>query len=119
MSKQIARKIVCIGWCLCLSISSFAADPLIALAARQPRNCSHLSEQQREFAEQLCLQNRKYFCGRFNDVQRQTAMRYAEEGITLAQSQIYLLSPDDAVQRVREESGMSMAVKRQRECEEE
>ena len=102
-----------------LSLLVCGSLPLLALGPKHVRDCSILSQEEKEFAEQLTVHNRKFFCGRFNAEQRRTAMDYSENGIPLTQSQAYLLTPDEAVQRVKEESGMPMSVKRQRECEEE
>lgn len=71
------------------------------------RDCCRLPVEEQEFANQLSIVKRKIFCGKFSNAQRQTAMEYAKEE----------LSPEEAVVRVMQETGMSLAVKSRRQCE--
>ena len=81
----------------------------VAFAAPQHcRDCCRLPVQEQEFANHLSIIKRKIFCGKFSEAQRQTAMQYARGS----------LSPEEAVVRVMQETGMSLAVKSRRQCEE-
>lgn len=76
------------------------------LMATPKRDCSRLPAKEREFASSLSVAKRKIFCGRFSPAQRSMAMRYANE-----------LSPDTAIVRVMEETGMSLSVKHRKQAE--
>ncbi len=78
-------------------------------APQHCRDCCQLPAQEQEFANQLSIVKRKVFCGKFSNAQRQAAMKYAEEHI----------SPEEAVVRVMQETGMPLAVKSRRQCEKE
>ena len=79
---------------------------------RHIRNESRLPAKDKEFASKLTIEKRKIFCGRFNYKQRDMAMKYA-----IGRRQDQCLTPDEAVIRVMEETGMSLAVKSRRQCE--
>lgn len=76
------------------------------------RNESRLPSKEKEFASKLTLEKKKIFCGRFNYEQRRLAMKYA-----IGRRQDHCLTPDEAVVRVMEETGMSLAVKSRRQSE--
>lgn len=70
------------------------------------RDGSNLPAKEKEFAGQLSIKERKIFCGRFNNEQRQIAIKY-----TRGLGKDLCCTPDEAVKRVMEETGMSLAVK--------
>ncbi len=78
-----------------------------ALAApKHKRDGSNLPTKEKEFASQLSIQKRKIFCGRFNYEQRQLAIKY-----TRGRGMDQCFTPDEAVRKVMEETGMSLAGK--------
>lgn len=81
------------------SISLFAGP-------RHKRDGSNLPSIEKEFASQLSIRQRKIFCGQFNQTQRQMAIKYASN-----RNKDMSCTPDEAVKRVMEESGMSLAIK--------
>lgn len=84
---------------LIVSTSLFAAP-------KHKRDGSNLPHSEQQFAGQLSIRQRKIFCGQFNHDQRKTAISYAK-----GRNQDQCCTPDEAVRRVMEESGMSLAVK--------
>lgn len=79
---------------------------------KHKRDGSNLPSKEREFADMLSLYERKIFCGRFSHNQREIAIKYAKGR---GKDQCY--TPDDAVKKVMEETGMSLAVKGRYETE--
>jgi len=77
------------------------------LFARHKRDGSDLPDKEREFAEKLSVQKRRIYCGRFNRTQRLEAIKYAR-----GRGQDACFTPDEAVTKVMEDSGMSLAIKR-------
>lgn len=77
------------------------------------RDGSNLPQKEREFAQLLSLRERRIFCGRFNHKQRMAAIKYAS-----GRRKDSCLTPDEAVVRVMEDTGMSLAVKHRREINE-
>ena len=73
---------------------------------KHKRDGSNLPAKEQAFAEMLSLRQRKIFCGRFNERQREIAMKYAK-----GRGKDRCYTPDDAVKKVMEETGMSLAVK--------
>ncbi len=65
-----------------------------------------LPEKEKEFAIQLSLRQRKIFCGQFNHLQRDEAIKYAR-----GRGQDKCYTPDEAVLKVMEESGMSLTLR--------
>lgn len=85
--------------------------PLLALAGpKHKRDGSNLPKKQREFAQHLSVKKRRIFCGRFNHLQRQLAIKYAR-----GRGKDACSTPDEAVLKVLEETGMSLAIKRKEE----
>ncbi|NGX37280.1 MAG: hypothetical protein K1000chlam2_00434 [Chlamydiae bacterium] len=74
--------------------------------ARHKRDGTNLPEREQEFAGQLSIRQRKVFCGQFNHSQRELAIKYAK-----GRGKDQCFTPNDAVGRVMEETGMSLAVK--------
>ena len=72
---------------------------------KHKRDGTNLPLSEKEFSEQLSIKLRKIFCGQFNPTQRELAIKYAEE------IQEGMLTPDDAVIKVMEETGMSLSLK--------
>lgn len=75
-------------------------------APKHKRDGTTLPRKEREFAEQLSIKQRKIFAGRFSHAQRELTIRYAR-----GRGKDSCLTPDEAVLRVMEETGMSLAVK--------
>lgn len=75
-------------------------------APKHCRDCSQLPPREKKFAEQLSTRKRRIFCGQFNHDQRQATMRYA-----IGHGKDVCYTPDEAVLKVMEESGMSLAYK--------
>ncbi|NGX59285.1 MAG: hypothetical protein KR126chlam3_00433 [Chlamydiae bacterium] len=75
-------------------------------APKHIRDGSNLPRKDQEFADQLSIRQKKIFCGKFNHEQRQIAIKY-----TRGRGQDQCYTPDEAVRRVMEETGMSLAVK--------
>lgn len=75
---------------------------------RHCRDCSRLSQVEQDFAAKLSVSKRKIFCGKFSDAQRRAAMRRASQS-----------SPDEAIVKVMEETGMPLAVKSRKEAEQQ
>ncbi len=90
---------------LCVGSVAFAGP-------KHKRDGSNLPVKEREFADMLSLRERKIFCGRFSHSQRETAIKYAK-----GRRQDECYTPDDAVKKVMEETGMSLAVKGRYETE--
>ena len=65
-----------------------------------------LPAREKEFATQLSIRQRKIFCGKFNEKQRQMAIKYSR-----GRGKDSCFTPDEAVTKVMEETGMSLAVK--------
>jgi len=76
------------------------------------RDGSHLPAKEQEFAKQLSLRQRRIFCGQFNHEQRQDALKYA-----MGRGKDSCYTPDEAVIKVMEETGMSLSVKGRKEIE--
>lgn len=70
------------------------------------RDSEALPARDKEFAEKLSVRHRKIFCGQFNQIQRDEAIKYAR-GL----GQDKCCTPDEAVLKVMEETGMSLAHK--------
>jgi len=85
--------LICLGW-----LAALSAGP------KHSRDGSYLPKREQQFAEQLSIHKRRIFCGQFNIAQRQTAMKYARG---LGKDACY--TPDEAVVKVMEETGMSLA----------
>lgn len=83
-----------------VAVSFLTASP------KHRRDEKHLPKKDQEFAEQLSLRHRKIFCGRFNAKQREMAVQYAR-----GRGKDSCSTPDEAVTKVMEETGMSLAVK--------
>lgn len=75
-------------------------------APKHRRDSEALSDRDKEFAEQLSARHRKIFCGRFNQGQRDETIKFAR-GV----GQDKCCTPDEAVLKVMEETGMSLALK--------
>ncbi len=82
----------------------FALLSTFCFAAKHKRDGSNLPAKEKSFAEQLSIRQRKIFCGQFNEEQRLAAIRYAK-----GRGKDECATPDEAVQRVMEETGMSLA----------
>lgn len=81
--------------------------PLLAIASpKHKRDGSNLPSKEREFAEQLSIRQRRIFCGQFNQAQRLAAIKFAR-----GRGQDKCYTPDEAVVKVMEETGMSLASK--------
>ncbi|MBS0629644.1 MAG: hypothetical protein JSS30_05405 [Verrucomicrobia bacterium] len=79
----------------------------ICYAAPQKRRSSEaLSTRDKEFAERLSARHRRIFCGQFNQTQRDETVKYAR-GV----GQDKCCTPDEAVLKVMEDMGMSLAFK--------
>lgn len=86
----------------------FFLVPVLAFASpKHIRDGSNLPQKERKFAEKLSFQKRRIFCGRFNQSQRLEAIKYAK-----GRGQDACLTPDEAVVKVMEETGMSLAIKK-------
>lgn len=86
-----------------------AALLLLVPAFSSPKNrgdSEALSYRDKEFAHQLSVRHRKIFCGQFSQAQRDAAIKYAR-GI----GQDKCCTPEEAVLKVMEETGMSLAYK--------
>lgn len=81
-------------------------------APKHKRDGSNLPPKEQEFANQLSIKQRKIFCGQFNHEQRQVAIKYAR-----GRGKDQCFTPDEAVRKVMEETGMSLAVKGRPEIE--
>jgi len=79
---------------------------LLYCGMKHSRDGSHLPAREKKFAEQLTIRKRRIFCGRFNHEQRQAAIKYAR-----GRGKDSCFTPDEAVVKVMEETGMSLAVK--------
>jgi len=79
---------------------------LAVAAPKHKRDGSNLPKKEKEFAQQLSIRQRKIFCGKFNQKQRQIAIKYAR-----GRGKDQCLTPDEAVRKVMEDTGMSLAVK--------
>lgn len=90
---------------LCIGCVSYAAP-------KHKRDGSNLPAKEREFADMLSLRERKIFCGRFSNHQREIAIKYAK-----GRGRDKCYTPDDAVRKVMEETGMSLAIKGRYETE--
>ncbi len=90
---------------LSLSIGGYSA-------AKHPRDCSRLPAREKRFSEELSIRQRRIFCGRFNHTQREMTINYAK-----GRGKQSCFTPDEAVFKVMEETGMSITVKSQRELE--
>lgn len=73
---------------------------------KQKRDEANLLYKEKEFAEKLSIRQRKIFCRQFTHNQRQAAISYAKGNVESC------YSPDEAVFKVMEETGMSLAMKR-------
>lgn len=82
------------------------------MGAKHVRDGSHLPSREKKFAEQLTIKKRRIFCGQFNHKQRQAAIKYAR-----GRGKDSCFTPDEAVVKVMEETGMSLAVKGRKEIE--
>ena len=79
--------------------SQYADEPMMSQS-----DCSALSSDEQDFASQLNDGNAMMFCSKMTPVQRQKAMQMAGmQGPSGAQ-----MSPDDAVQKVMQNSGGQM-----------
>ena len=70
-------------------------------AVQQMNDCSTMSMDMQQFAQQLTPANKAMFCGQFTDGQRASAMQMAS---TQAPGGVAVM-PDDAVQKVAGASG--------------
>ena len=73
---------------------------------KHKRDGSNLPIKEKEFASHLSIRQRKIFCGKFNYEQRQMAIKY-----TRGRGMDQCFTPDEAVRKVMEETGMSLAGK--------
>lgn len=94
-----------------LLLSLMLASCLFGVSKHR-RDGLDLPKKEQEFAGKLSLRMRKVFCGRFNHKQRQMAIKMAR-----GRGHDRCLTPDEAVVRVMEETGMSLAVKGQSETD--
>lgn len=83
---------------------------LVFGGARHKRDGSLLPDKERKFAQLLTIQKRRIYCGRFNQLQRLNAIKY-----TYNKECDVRLTPDEAVLKVMEESGMPVSAKRREE----
>lgn len=91
-----------------MRIILFCLVPVLVFgASKHKRDGSDLPAKEREFAQQLTVQKRRIYCGRFNQSQRLEAIKYAR-----GRGCDQCLTPDEAVIKVMEETGMSLAIKR-------
>jgi hypothetical protein len=86
---------------LVLAVCAMGVSPVILQAAKKSMDCSTMSDDVQQFADQLTTENKRMFCGKFTEGQRASAMQMAstqdESGMTM--------SPDDAVRKVSGASG--------------
>lgn len=82
----------------------FALLTSFCFGAKHKRDGSNLPVKEKSFAEKLSIRQRKIFCGQFNEEQRLSAIRYAK-----GRGKDQCATPDEAVRRVMEETGMSLA----------
>lgn len=75
-------------------------------APKHRRDGERLPFKEKEFADLLSLRQRKIFCGQFNHKQREVAIKYAK-----GRGQDKCYTPDEAVLKVMEESGMSLTLR--------
>ncbi|NGX39846.1 MAG: hypothetical protein KR126chlam1_01180 [Chlamydiae bacterium] len=73
---------------------------------KQLRRIAHLPGPERTFARQLSVRQRRIFCRQFSASQREIAIQYAT-----GEWKDSCLTPDEAVLKVMEETGMSLAAK--------
>lgn len=99
-------KRICIFVCVCLIACLALPNSSEAAVSKRCRDCSCLSEREQTFAQQLSVHKRRVFCGKFSSSQRIAAMQYTQRN----------LSADEAVVRVMDETGMSLAVKTRKQC---
>ena len=84
----------------------FCITPVLLFAGHK-RDGADLPDKEKEFAQQLSVQKRRIYCGRFNQIQRLESIKYARgRGLDTC------FTPDEAVTKVMEDSGMSLAIKR-------
>lgn len=85
---------------------------ILCMSAYHKRDGARLPPKEKEFAAQLSVRQRRVFCGRFNHVQRELAIKHAK-----GRGRDKCFTPDEAVTKVMEETGMPLAVKSRRETE--
>lgn len=71
-----------------------------------------MPHKEKEFADQLSVKQRRVYCRKFNHEQRELALKYAR-----GRGKDACYTPDEAVIKVMEETGMPLAVKGQREID--
>lgn len=91
---------------LLMTLCVLGTSSVATSAPKHRRDSESLSDRDKEFAEQLSARHRKIFCGRFNQEQRDEALKFAR-GI----GKDKCWTPDEAVLKVMEETGMSLAFK--------
>ncbi|MCB1071560.1 MAG: hypothetical protein H7A41_08455 [Chlamydiales bacterium] len=69
-----------------------------------PSDCSHLSEQEQQFATQLSDMHRTMFCRHFSVSQRLRAMTLASPEIQTLTGQNKTITPDEAVEAVMKDA---------------
>lgn len=82
------------------------------IVAQNPMNCSNLSMEMQQFANQLNAMNNKMFCGQFTDAQRSSAMQYAAK----PDGNGNMMTADQAVQKVAAENNMKPMTKSPTGC---
>jgi len=77
-----------------------ATPPAFPATPSVPYDCSHLSQQEQSFAQQLSVMHRTLFCRHFSVSQRIEAMTLAATQAQDLQGQSTSISPDEAVEIV-------------------
>ena len=93
-------------------MSAGAQEPTKGTTPQNQMDCSNMSPEVQQFANQLSMTNKKMFCGQFSAAQRSSAMQYA----TQQDANGNMMSADQAVQKVAGENNMRASQKSPTGC---
>ncbi len=97
----------------CVSIGALIALTFFASANATPTQqnqmnmqgmCQDMSPDMQQFANQLNMNNKMLFCGKFNDAQRKQAMQMATQASSYGKSK---MTPDKSVEKVAAENKLT------------
>ena len=108
--KKIYMTLAAVACVFC--VSAGAEEAAKEIAAQAQADCSNMSADVQQFANQLSPMNKKMFCGQFNADQRAAAMQYATQPDASGKT----MTADQAVQKVASESNMRASQKSPTGC---
>lgn len=102
---RISKTSVSIGALIALTfLASANAAPTQQNQMNMQGMCQDMSPEMQQFANQLNMNNKMLFCGKFNDAQRKQAMQMATQAGSYGKPK---MTPDKSVEKVAAENKLT------------